>query len=98
MNQPPMRCNVKYERDCSPGGCIVSAIANQTEILRDCIAQVQDGTLAGGTNLTCSYALKFISHYLGDITQPLHASGLAAGGNGIGVNFGGAATELHAVR
>lgn len=90
-------CTVDYEQDCSPGGCIVSAIANQTNILRGCIAQVKSGHLSGGTNLTCSYALKWVSHYFGDITQPLHASGLAAGGNFIRVDFGGKATELHAV-
>ncbi|RDI79301.1 putative D-xylulose reductase A [Venturia inaequalis] len=96
-DKPPYMCTVDYEQDCSPGGCIVSAIANQTNILRGCIAQVKSGRLTGGTNLTCSYALKWISHYFGDITQPLHASGLAAGGNFIRVKFGGLATELHAV-
>jgi hypothetical protein len=53
--------------------------------------------LRGGTNITCSQALKWVAHFLGDIAQPLHASGRAAGGNGIPVVFDGAATELHAV-
>jgi hypothetical protein len=42
-------------------------------------------------------ALKWITHFLGDITQPLHASGIAAGGNFINVTFGNHSTELHAV-
>lgn len=76
---------------------MVSAIANQTEILRGCIARAKSGRLANGSDLNCSYALKWIAHFFGDITQPLHASGLAAGGNGLPVTFDGHKTELHAV-
>ncbi|PSN66881.1 nuclease PA3 [Corynespora cassiicola Philippines] len=93
----PESCSLNYKRDCSPKGCVVSAIANQTEILRHCIGSVKSGSLSGGTNLTCSYALKWVSHFLGDIAQPLHASGRAAGGNFYKVTFGGVHTELHAV-
>jgi len=76
---------------------VVSAIANQTDILRDCVQVVKSGNLSGGKNLTCSYALKWVSHFLGDIAQPLHASGRAAGGNFYRVTFGKVSTELHAV-
>ncbi|KAL5373601.1 hypothetical protein DPSP01_012600 [Paraphaeosphaeria sporulosa] len=94
---PPQRCDLDYNRDCAKGGCVVSAIENQTSILRGCIADVKAGSLANGANLTCSYALKWVSHFLGDINQPLHASGRAAGGNFFRVKFGNASTELHAV-
>lgn len=94
---PPERCHLNYTSDCSRGGCVVSAIANQTSILKGCIEDAQSGTLSGGTNLTCSYALKWVSHFLGDIAQPLHASGRAAGGNFFKVKFGNVSTELHAV-
>jgi hypothetical protein len=94
---PPHNCKLNYTRDCASGGCVVSAIANQTGILRECIADVRAGSLSGGTNLTCSYALKWVSHFLGDIAQPLHASGRAAGGNFVHVTFGNKSTELHAV-
>jgi hypothetical protein len=77
---------------------VVSAIANQTGILRGCIDHVQSGALSGGSNLTCSYALKWVAHFLGDIHQPLHANGRAVGGNTFKVVFGGAHTQLHAVR
>lgn len=97
-DQPPHYCNVYYHRDCSEGGCVVSAIANQTQILRDCIRKVKNGELVGGEDLHCSYALKWVVHFLGDIAQPLHASGIAAGGNGIEVVFANQTTELHAVR
>lgn len=47
-------------------------------------------------------ALKFLIHFLGDITQPLHAEGIARGGNEIAVSFGStamfrSATNLHHV-
>ncbi|KAF1988576.1 nuclease PA3 [Aulographum hederae CBS 113979] len=96
-DRPPTDCNLDFHRDCPEGGCVVRAIANQTQILRSCILQVKAGTLRDGNNLTCSYALKWISHFIGDITQPLHASGLAAGGNLIPTTFDGISTELHAV-
>ena len=96
-DQQPESCHLDYARDCAKGGCVVSAIANQTGILRECIAQVQRGELAGGTNLTCSYALKWVAHFLGDIHQPLHASGRAVGGNTYKVVFGNHSTQLHAV-
>ena len=47
--------------------------------------------------MTCSYALKWVSHFRGDIAQPLHASGRAAGGNFERVKFANVSTELHAV-
>lgn len=93
----PYYCNVYYHRDCSKGGCVVSAIANQTQILRHCVERVKAGELINGEDLQCSGALKWVVHFLGDIAQPLHASGRAAGGNGIEVVFGNLTTELHAV-
>jgi hypothetical protein len=96
-DNPPKACHVDYTHDCSKGGCVVSAIANQTEILKGCIADVKRGTLTGGTNLTCSYALKWVSHFFGDIAQPLHASGRATGGNGFKTIFANVSTQLHKV-
>ncbi|KAF2017528.1 phospholipase C/P1 nuclease [Aaosphaeria arxii CBS 175.79] len=96
-DNPPSSCNLNFTRDCAPGGCVVSAIANQTNILRECIADVESGALTGGTNLTCSYALKWVSHFFGDIAQPLHASERAIGGNLFNVTFGGKIARLHAV-
>ncbi|KAF4305147.1 S1/P1 nuclease [Botryosphaeria dothidea] len=95
--RPPSYCNVYYHRDCTTGGCVVSAIANQTEILRSCITSVKADDYDAGTNITCSYALKWVVHFLGDIAQPLHASGIAAGGNFFDVIYNNKSTELHAV-
>ncbi|RAR03453.1 nuclease pa3 [Stemphylium lycopersici] len=93
----PEYCHLDYTRDCAKGGCVVSAIANQTGILRGCIDQAQSGELKAGSNLTCSYALKWVAHFLGDIHQPLHANGRAVGGNTYKVVFGNVSTQLHAV-
>lgn len=96
-DHPPESCHLEYAHDCAKGGCVVSAVANQTGILRGCIDQVRSGQLAGGANLTCSYALKWVAHFFGDIHQPLHSSGRAVGGNTFKVVFGNVSTQLHAV-
>lgn len=97
-DKAPEYCNLDYEKDCAKGGCVVSAIANQTGILRECINDSKSGVLSGGTNLTCSYALKWVAHFFGDIHQPLHANARAIGGNTYKVIFANVTTQLHAVR
>jgi hypothetical protein len=94
----PDHCGLEYAKDCAKGGCVVSAIANQTGILRECVGRAKAGdTVEGKVNVTCSEALKWVAHFVGDIHQPLHASGRGAGGNFYKVKFGGHDTELHAV-
>jgi hypothetical protein len=53
---------------------------------------------AGMGNITCAQALMWVLHFVGDVAQPLHASGLGAGGNTVRVKFGGVETGLHHVR
>lgn len=96
-DKAPEYCHLDYEKDCAKGGCVVSAIANQTGILRECIANLNEGAVSGGSNLTCSYALKWVAHYFGDIHQPLHANARNIGGNTYKVIFGNVTTQLHAV-
>jgi hypothetical protein len=93
----PDHCGLDYSKDCAKGGCVVSAIANQTGILRECVERVKGGMVEGGVNVTCSEALKWIAHFVGDVHQPLHASARAVGGNFYKVKFGGRETQLHAV-
>jgi len=57
-------------RDCADGHCLIGAIANYTARL-DC-QYSQDQR---------SEALKFLIHFLGDITQPLHNCQRLTGGN-----------------
>lgn len=96
-DEPPSFCNVHFNRDCTKGGCIISALANQTQIAKACIRDAKVGKIRNGSNVTCANAVKFISHFTSDIAQPLHVSGIAAGGNGFPVTFGGVETNLHAV-
>ena len=74
--------------DCPKDGCVVTAIANYTHRLRN-------------TRLTAAEraeALKFVSHLLGDVHQPLHVGfGRDKGGNSIKGSFLGQATNLHEV-
>ncbi|KAL1998631.1 hypothetical protein VTN02DRAFT_5867 [Thermoascus thermophilus] len=117
-DHPPELCSVYYDRDCTRGGCVVSAIANQTVRLEECVDAVRrSGQLPPGrrrrrrssesldvdedvdvdVGIECARALKWVVHFIGDITQPLHASGEAAGGNGYDVIFNGSETNLHSV-
>ncbi|KAI0473671.1 nuclease s1 [Xylariaceae sp. FL0804] len=84
-DDPPTTCDVDYDRDCGSEGCSVSAIANYTQ-------RVGDGRLSD-TNV--NQALKFLVHFLGDVTQPLHDEALELGGNGIDVTFEGYSDNLH---
>ncbi|KAK0103854.1 hypothetical protein ONS96_004963 [Cadophora gregata f. sp. sojae] len=99
LDTPPSVCNTYYNRDCTKGGCIVSAIANQSMILRGCIRLAKDNKIKNGNNLTCSYALKFVTHFTSDLAQPLHTSNLGAGGNAFNVSFGGKTNNsvLHSI-
>ncbi|KAJ5594595.1 uncharacterized protein N7459_000803 [Penicillium hispanicum] len=85
-DNPPSSCNVDYERDCGSSGCSVSAIANYTQ-------RVGDGRLSAAN---VEEALKFIVHFVGDITQPLHDEAYEVGGNDIKVTFDGYSDNLHA--
>ncbi|KAK4501042.1 hypothetical protein PRZ48_006848 [Zasmidium cellare] len=86
QDDPPNSCNVDYDRDCTGGKCVVAAIANYT-------TRVQSNSLS---DTQVNYALRFIVHFLGDITQPLHDESYDLGGNDIDVTFNGDDTNLHA--
>ncbi|KAJ6514569.1 S1/P1 nuclease [Mycena vulgaris] len=84
-DNPPTSCSVSETRDCS-GPCILTAIANYT-------------TRVVQTSLSATQrqeALKFLDHFIGDITQPLHVEALELGGNDIDVTCSGSSTNLHA--
>ncbi|KAI8606981.1 S1/P1 nuclease-domain-containing protein, partial [Chytriomyces sp. MP71] len=72
------------EVSCPEGVCITAAIANYTNR-----ADVSNkfGDFARGE------AILFLTHYLGDITQPLHNCGKLAGGNGYLVKWNGSLYE-----
>jgi hypothetical protein len=84
-DDPPSNCNVDYERDCGDSGCSISAIANYTQ-------RAGDGRLSSDH---IAEALKFLVHFLGDTTQPLHDEAYEVGGNDIDVTFNGYSDNLH---
>jgi len=79
-------CNLDDRRDCK-GGCILSAISNYT-------VRLQDPSLSDEEH---DIAIKFLTHFIGDIGQPLHCEDYQKGGNGIKAKFDGRHTELHAI-
>lgn len=78
----PNSCSVDYDRDCGKSGCSVSAIANYT-------TRVQSTSLS---DTEVNYALRFLVHFIGDITQPLHDEAYEVGGNDVDVTFNGTDT------
>jgi len=88
---PPNSWSVEFTNDRpSDGGCVVSALMNQTSIFRKCLED-------NDTSIDCSDALEFLVHFIRDITQPLHCSGMSGGGNDIMVKFGNRRRNLHAI-
>ncbi|CAL5873920.1 uncharacterized protein PFLUO_LOCUS8204 [Penicillium psychrofluorescens] len=85
-DNPPSSCNVDYDRDCGNSGCSISAIANYTQ-------RVGDGRLSTDN---VAEALRFLVHFIGDVTQPLHDEAYKVGGNEIEVTFNGYSDNLHA--
>ncbi|KAJ6627953.1 S1/P1 nuclease [Mycena sp. CBHHK59/15] len=86
-DNPPTSCSVSETRDCGSGTCILTAIANYT-------TRVVETSLSA---MQRQEALKFLDHFLGDITQPLHVEALEVGGNDIDATCSGSSTNLHAV-
>ncbi|KAF8185927.1 nuclease s1 [Mycena galopus ATCC 62051] len=84
-DNPPTTCNVDFARDCGAAGCVVSAITNYTQ-------RAGDGRL---TAANLDEALKFLVHFVGDVTQPLHDEAFELGGNDIPVHFMGFNDNLH---
>lgn len=85
-DSPPSSCNVDYERDCGSSGCSISAVANYTQ-------RVGNGQLSAKNT---AEALKFLVHFIGDLTQPLHNEAYELGANGVDVTYKGYSDNLHA--
>ena len=86
VNIPAGSAGVDLARDCSDPRtrCVVWAIKRYAELL----------ARPGGTAQERLEALKFLSHFVGDLHQPLHAGRLAdLGGNRVRVSFFGDAGD-----
>ncbi|KAF4679226.1 hypothetical protein FOZ63_004497 [Perkinsus olseni] len=84
-------CEFVYSRDCQNNECVAGAIKNYT-------AQLTNTSLSAERR---QEAVKFLTHFMGDVHQPLHAGRYTdLGGNTIGVaiNFANyEKTNLHKV-
>jgi hypothetical protein len=95
VNIPPDARAYDRDRDCprQPG----VAVGGRGDIWRDCVVdriryneeRVADPMLDRADR---AIALKFLVHFVGDIHQPLHASAIERGGNGILVRLFGSET------
>jgi hypothetical protein len=78
----------KMDRDCPKEGCVVAGIQRYESVLKSGSATVEEKT----------QALKFLSHFVGDIHQPLHVGNKKdKGGKAIEVTLSSHKTNLHAV-
>ena len=80
-------CSYDDERDCKNDFCVTAAVRNFTEQL----------TEGGGSQGEQEDAVKFLTHFVADMHQPLHVCGIQKGGNDYDVRFFGKNTNLHKV-
>ena len=88
-DNPSQSCSFDQQRDCADGKCLTSAIANFTQQIS---CQNSDAVRAD--------AVKFVMHFLGDLTQPLHTCKRLRGGNEAKIAFTNVRmthTNLHAI-
>jgi hypothetical protein len=95
VNIPPDARAYDRDRDCprQPG----VAAGTRADAWRDCVVdriRYNEERLANPMldRADRAIALKFLVHFVGDVHQPLHASAIERGGNGILVNVFGADT------
>ena len=70
---PLKNCSYDDARDCADGQCVIGAIANFTK------QAVCDKSGKSGSYQ--ENAIKFLTHFIGDMTQPLHVCGRDRGGS-----------------
>jgi hypothetical protein len=87
VNFPRDTCTYDAQRDCPDGQCVVGAIDKQLAVL---------GSSASDEKRL--NALKYVTHFVADVHQPLHAGyGDDRGGNQYQVQAFGRGTNLHAL-
>lgn len=88
VNFPQGDCRYRARRDCPEGNCIIGALDTQRSLLRNPNAPRQQRI----------EALKFVTHFVGDLHQPLHAGyGFDRGGNDTQIRFNRMGSNLHAL-
>jgi hypothetical protein len=85
---PDQQDHHDHSTETEDGGKLLSALGQQIKTLASSESSAQDK----------AFALKFISHLLGDLHQPLHVgNGLDAGGNFCRITYFGEKMNLHAL-
>lgn len=88
VNFSSAQCNYVPQRDCRKGECVVAAIGRYENILAD----------RSRPRAERADALRFVSHFIADVHQPLHASFKRdKGGNSVQLRYGRENWNLHAV-
>jgi hypothetical protein len=77
-------CSFSMSRDCDNNFCVVGAVLNYTDQLDRGYGNQEE-------------ALKFLTHFVADMHQPLHVCGVYTGGNSFTVKFYGSNTNLHSL-
>ncbi|KAH9288957.1 hypothetical protein KI387_033074, partial [Taxus chinensis] len=94
IDTPDLKCNYEYSRDCHNmqgeyGMCVSGAINNYT-------AQLATYGKSSDAKYNLTQALLFLSHFMGDIHQPLHVGFTGdEGGNTIILHWYGQKENLH---
>ncbi|XP_050212335.1 endonuclease 1 [Mercurialis annua] len=92
IDTPDKACTFDYSRDCESDRCVSGAIQNFTSQL----LHYKEGSTDRRYNLT--EALLFLSHFMGDIHQPLHVGFTSdEGGNTIDLRWFRRKSNLHHV-
>lgn len=81
-------CTYEAARDCAEGQCVVGAIEAQLAVLSDKARSEADRAIA----------LKFVTHFIGDVHQPFHAGfSFDRGGNSTQLRFDRQGWNLHSL-
>ncbi|CAN6457697.1 unnamed protein product [Victoria cruziana] len=92
IDTPDESCSFDYSRDCHKDMCVAGAVQNFTSQL----SHYKDGSSDRRYNFT--EALLFLSHFMGDIHQPLHVGFTSdEGGNTINLHWFRRKSNLHHV-
>ncbi|KAL9234103.1 hypothetical protein vseg_009010 [Gypsophila vaccaria] len=98
VDTPDFSCNYDYNRDCHDSSgrknrCVTGAIYNYTQQLQSACQKP-----ASEIRYNLTEALMFLSHFVGDVHQPLHCGFLGdLGGNKIKLHWYGHKANLHHV-
>lgn len=99
IDTPDSLCTYQYNRDCKDedgekGRCVAGAINNYT----DQLLSYRTSTFSQANQYNLTEALLFLSHFIGDIHQPLHVGFTSdRGANTIDVHWYRRKTVLHHV-